>query len=364
MKRLCILAPEFIPTWGGVGTYCVNLVKELSNNYEVHVITPKRGKNYNSLKIEKELNIKIHNITYANDSFFYNFKFQLGLLFKFWSLNKKYNFNIIHSANLVHMPDIWLKFFSSYRKIPHLVTIHTLIETQLEATNLSKSKRSFCELMSLIFYPYIKFLQKIYIKKSKNFVTVSHFYAKKIKELYNINVNVIYNGVDKNIFYKVNKKEASEKFNLKSNKKKILYVGRLLAQKGIFDLINAVKDLDVELIIVGHGAKIDNIKCLGYIDNNDLKYIYSSVDLLVLPSYYENFPMSIIEALSCECKVIASNVGGIPEILDRKYMFKPGNISEIKKKINETLDSSYNFKEFSAKKMAEEMKTIYENLNY
>lgn len=359
MKKICILAPEFVPCWGGVGTYTANLIKELKD-YEVHVITPVRGDRYDKNELEKEFHCKIHNLTVAKDSFFYNFKFQIALLFKFWGLHKKHNFDLIHSMNLVHMPDIWLKFFSSYRKIPHIVTIHTLIETQLEATKKSGQKESFSERMSLLFGFFIKRLQKFYLKRSNNFITVSNFYARKIKELYDLDVHVVHNGVDSS-FFRVDKEECYEMFpQLRGKKNIILFVGRFLAQKGIHDLIEAAKGY--ELVVVGHGDVMDGVNYLGYVYNKNLKYVYSLADVMVLPSYYENFPMSIIEALNCECKVIGSNVGGIPEILDKKYLFEAGDVSGIRRKIDFVLKNNYDFKKFSSSTMGSKTRKIYENI--
>jgi glycosyltransferase involved in cell wall biosynthesis len=82
--KVAILAPEFIPTWGGVGIYTVELVKELASykDMDVHVITPCRN-DVGEKEVLKELgkpkNVHIHQISTANDTFFYNFKFQVAL---------------------------------------------------------------------------------------------------------------------------------------------------------------------------------------------------------------------------------------------------------------------------------------------
>ena len=82
--KIAFLAPEFLPAWGGVGTYSAELVKGLCSydDLDIHVITPKRGVDYKLSKIEKYFDGKItfHNISTANDSFFYNLKFQLRVL--------------------------------------------------------------------------------------------------------------------------------------------------------------------------------------------------------------------------------------------------------------------------------------------
>ncbi|MGA8536249.1 MAG: glycosyltransferase family 4 protein, partial [Thermoplasmata archaeon] len=57
----------------------------------------------------------------------------------------------------------------------------------------------------------------------------------------------------------------------------------------------------------------DHIRFLGYVPFDDLPRIYASADLVVAPTYYENFPIRILEALASGVPVVASSVGGIPE---------------------------------------------------
>ena len=86
--RIAILAPEYLPPWGGVGVYSYELVRELSLNkkLEIDVLTPRRG----NLGIkDMQDNVSVHHITDANDTFFYNLKFQLGLAKQFPKLHKQ-----------------------------------------------------------------------------------------------------------------------------------------------------------------------------------------------------------------------------------------------------------------------------------
>src|SRR3989344_1838590 len=111
--RVAFLAPEFYPPIGGVGTYSLLLVKELSRmrGIDLHVFTPRRGDNYDPEKVLDFFNNKInlHNISEAKDTFAYNFHFQKAIGSLFGKYNERYHFDLIHSANLVHMPDIFLK---------------------------------------------------------------------------------------------------------------------------------------------------------------------------------------------------------------------------------------------------------------
>ena len=348
--RLCYLAPEFLPTWGGVGIYSVNLIKQLSKrkDVEIHVITPERGKDYNKQKVLDYFNnkIQIHNISKASDTFFYNFYFQNAVAKNFGKLNQKYKFDLIHSANLVHMPDIWLKF----RKlsIPSLVTVHTTIDSQSKVAGGYKLKtrigeKAPVEFLSNLTYPYIKSLQNKYIKETNNFIAVSKWITSFLPSQKNI--QVINNGIDTKVFTpKKHKNEVPM----------VLFSGRLLAMKGVDGLIEAIK-----IVLQNHKAKFifagtgniekyerklnleriskDNYEFLGYVPYEKINQLYAKSDIFVLPSYSESFPLTLLEAMSCECAIIASNVGGIPEIIENNkngLLFNIGDYTELADKIN------------------------------
>jgi hypothetical protein len=77
--RVCMLAPEFIPVWGGVGTYTIGLLRHLPKTYEVHVIAPKHeslaATKHRMLRCLDILKVtKIHYISSAKDTFICNFE--------------------------------------------------------------------------------------------------------------------------------------------------------------------------------------------------------------------------------------------------------------------------------------------------
>ncbi|MEK7203211.1 MAG: glycosyltransferase [Patescibacteria group bacterium] len=120
------------------------------------------------------------------------------------------------------------------------------------------------------------------------------------------------------------------------------YIGQLEASKGILFLIETLKKLPTqnwELKIVGQGSieqklkqatdNDDRFKFYGYIKHSALAQIYHQTDLIVVPSFcYENSPSVIYESLSMGVPVIASDIGGIPELVKDNYngfTFEPGN---------------------------------------
>jgi glycosyltransferase involved in cell wall biosynthesis len=152
--------------------------------------------------------------------------------------------------------------------------------------------------------------------------------------------------------------------NIKHKNKifRFLYVGLIEEHKGVLFLIKAFKrfsqgfligyrtpyrvsdtqtedtQTEYELIIAGDGAKFKkahkligrnkNIKLLGRIDNSEVKKIMGEADALIMPSLcYENSPSVIYEAMGAGLPIIASRIGGIPELLSggRGLLFEPNN---------------------------------------
>jgi glycosyltransferase involved in cell wall biosynthesis len=131
----------------------------------------------------------------------------------------------------------------------------------------------------------------------------------------------------------------------------ILFFGRLHAQKGAKTLIEAVSELpNVNLVIVGTGEeeeellelvtkkKAKNIKILGARYGEELKNIIKNSSFVIVPSvWYENAPFSVIESFALGKPVIASNLGGLPEMINdgkNGLLFNPGDIEDLREKIN------------------------------
>ncbi len=112
--KLAFLTPEFLPPLGGVGTYSVNLIKELSryDDLDIHVFTPARGKDYDRDSVASYFGhrIKLHNISKARGDFLYNLAFQQQVFLELPKHHQKYKYDLIHVASLTNMPDILLKF--------------------------------------------------------------------------------------------------------------------------------------------------------------------------------------------------------------------------------------------------------------
>lgn len=175
---------------------------------------------------------------------------------------------------------------------------------------------------------YRKFLplERVLQNRCQSIVGVSKYDVTNLrKEGITHNVSMVYNGIS------ILPSKKSNPFSPTINKysKKVLCIARLNPQKNIKLFLETAALLpDYAFIWIGNQEEIkfrypSNVFFLGNIPNAGSYTEYA--DLFILPSNYEGLPMVILEALSFGCPVVASNVGGIPEILDGSNGFAVEN---------------------------------------
>jgi glycosyltransferase involved in cell wall biosynthesis len=131
----------------------------------------------------------------------------------------------------------------------------------------------------------------------------------------------------------------------------ILYFGRFSKEKGIDTLIGAK---DINFICAGSGPMEDeinsspNLKNVGFKSGKELEMLIRKARCTVYPSiWYENCPFSVMESIMYGTPVVASNIGGIPELIENGktgFLFEPSNIDDFKKKLSKiSLENSDNF---------------------
>ena len=137
-------------------------------------------------------------------------------------------------------------------------------------------------------------------------------------------------------------------------KNQILFAGRLSPEKGIDILLNAVQSIkDINVLIAGSGSELKNyagmpqtgaIRFLGDLDNREIQKLMWQSTLFVLPSRYEGMPMALLEAMACSCPVVATAVGGIPEVIeDHKsgLLVRPEDSEELARAIEKMLADAH-----------------------
>jgi len=170
------------------------------------------------------------------------------------------------------------------------------------------------------------------------------------------------NGVDESLFYptKQYRKEVLSQFNIKPHFKVLLAPRRLDPKNGLDVLIRSIplvieKNPDVIFIIAGGGkgslhdkyitlaeslGVAKNLIITGVVPHKKMQKLIPSADLILIPSFYEAVSLAALEALSCGVPVIASNVGGLPFIVNEYNgaLFETGSQNDLARTINEHLD--------------------------
>jgi len=187
-------------------------------------------------------------------------------------------------------------------------------------------------------------------------VSCSEYNSRLIAGRYGIKPEVIYNGIDPQVFRPLRfpDRELQRGLSLSGEDKIIIYVGRLIGLKGLKVLLKAVaclkKRSGIKLLIVGDGEDRSSIQELGerlglsqqilfagFVPHSELHRYYSLAHIAVFPTLAdEAFGISICEAMACGVATVATRVGGIPELIqngDTGFLTQPGNEMELAEKI-------------------------------
>jgi glycosyltransferase involved in cell wall biosynthesis len=208
-------------------------------------------------------------------------------------------------------------------------------------------------------------------------------------------VHKIGNGVDIQTYRRLlPRAEAKRELDLPPDSILIGFVGRLSAQKGISNLLHAIAELPLTLrtalhfVIAGdgeeRGALNDEARMLGLSDRthflgtrNDTPTIYSALDIFVLPSEQEAFPMVVLEAMACGLPIIATDVGDTARIIENRVsglVVPPRDVDSLRQALSELIqepDRARRFgevgrervvKHFSSTQMAQKYLALYEDL--
>jgi len=246
-------------------------------------------------------------------------------------------------------------------------------------------------------YRFFDWLSERYVDR---FIVVSEVLRETLLGSYRIlpdKVIKIYNGIELNEYHPDDSSESlksiREEYNIGEEVFLIGAIGRIVWQKGFEYLIECVPEIvraypDAKILIVGDGPLLDGLKALGerlkVKDNvifagfrSDIKEILSAVDLLVVPSLLEGFPMVTLEAMAMAKSIIATNIDGITEQITDGVdgiLVPPKNPSALAKAIIKVLNDKETARtmglaarerverEFSVEKMVAETEKVYMSL--
>ncbi len=212
----------------------------------------------------------------------------------------------------------------------------------------------------------LKLLKVRCLKKAKTVAVVSNHLKNRVQEIApEIEPVVISMGVDTSKF---GGQYCVPDYFGQGNKKVVLFVGRLVEIKGVAYLIEAMKEIDAVLVIVGDGplrkqleeqaAEIqDKVRFLGAKTHRELNIIYASADIFVAPSIttedggQEGFGLVMLEAMASGLPVVASNSGGISQLIHHEtngLLCEEKNVEQLVSNICSLLDDAEHYKKIVA----------------
>lgn len=335
--NICLLG-QFPPHIGGVSSHTYLLAEELTKRGDkVYVLT------YPHPDIKAHPDVKDLNGISVETAFTVNIKGLRGLFFfisasfKLISMVKKYDIDVIHAHFLIP-PGLIAVLVGQITKKKVAVTVHGS-DIFIQASN-----------------PILRRFIRYVLKKADVIAVVDETIGEKISDLQiegvNDKITVTQNAVDLEKFNPNIKSSFLQETGLKPQKPVILFVGNLVLQKGLKYLLQAKKQMEhpAQLVIVGYGPLMDELKETVKTDKiedvlftgarRDVNQIMPSADMLVLPSTSEGFPITLIEAFASGLPAVATDVGGIKELVtpDVGLIVKPRDTLALKEALDNILE--------------------------
>lgn len=225
---------------------------------------------------------------------------------------------------------------------------------------------------------FIKRGEKEAVKYADEIIILSKNVEKYFKESYNRNTVFIPNGVNKPIIREPNK--IKEKWNLNENEY-ILFLARIVPEKGLDYLIEAYKNLktDKKLVIAGGGSDTNeyvhsikekvkgnpNIIMTGFVQGETLEELYSNCYLYCLPSDVEGMPLSLLEAMSYGKQCLVSDIEENTSVVeDYGYTFKKGNVEDLTVQLDKLLNNKLDVESNKNLKKEDIQKFILDKYNW
>ncbi|MCI9016689.1 MAG: glycosyltransferase family 4 protein [Clostridia bacterium] len=324
--KILMLTWEYPPRIvGGIARVVNDLSKRLiKDGHEVTVITYKEG---NVPYFENDKGVKVHRV----DNYIIN-----PTNFIDWVMQM--NFNMIAKANeiiskegtfdVIHAHD-WLvayaaKTLKNSYNIPIVSTIH--------ATESGRNSGIHDEIQR-----YINDTEWLLTYESTEVIVNSNYMKRELQSLFGLpfeKINVVSNGINVNMFTGVDRDYEFRRQYARDNEKIILFMGRLVYEKGIQHLIAAMPKIlkgynDAKLIVAGKGGMLEELKSqvntmgighkvyfTGYMEQKQVCKMYKCADVSVFPSTYEPFGIVTLEAMLAGTPVVVSDIGGLNEIIE------------------------------------------------
>lgn len=327
--KILMLTWEYPPRIvGGIARVVHDLSKRLiKDGHEVTVVTYRDNQDVPEYENDKGVNVyRVDNyMIHPNNFIDWIMQLNFNMVSKATEIiNKEGGFDVIHAHD-------WLvtyaaKTLKNAYDIPIVATIH--------ATEAGRNSGIHDETQR-----YINDTEWLLTYEATEVIVNSNFMKNDLQRLFGLpydKINVVPNGINLSNFTGIERDYDFRRQYAMDNEKIILYVGRLVYEKGIQHLIAAMPKIlsnyhDAKLIIAGRGGMIEELKeeaknlglndkvyFTGYLNSKQVQKMYKCADVAVFPSTYEPFGIVALEAMLAGVPTVVSDVGGLNEIIDHR----------------------------------------------
>ncbi len=321
--RVCLLSKQFPPGVGGAETYAYELANGLGERgHDVDVYTQWVDSPDEEADVHE--NVSVYRICGARrklvtfETLWFSYTARRAIDFE--------QYDVVHGT-MMPASTIAVTPFNDI-DAPVVLTSH--------GTSIGETKAVALEtpadyLLKFFFHPMNVAMDYVASRGADQVIAISDHAYEQLTTSYRLDeadVEMIPHGVDTDWFYPRDEQHPA----VDEEKTTLLYVGRLGARKGLDLALRAFAEVDaedVEFLIAGTGRHeeslrelarelgiADRVRFLGYVPDEDLPVLYSSVDVFVLPSRYEGFGLVLLEAMACGTPVIGADAGGIPTAIE------------------------------------------------
>ena len=342
--KILMLTWEYPPrVVGGIARVVYDLSHRLiKDGHEVTVVTYRDGE---VPYYEDDKGVKVHRVD--------NYMIQPNNFID-WIL--QLNFNMVERASqiiaeqgkfdVIHAHD-WLvanaaKTLKHSFDIPIVATIHATEAGRNSGIREPNQK-------------YINDTEWMLTYEANEVIVNSNYMKSEVQRLFGLpfeKINVVPNGVNLNKFTGMDRDYSFRRKYAMDNEKIILFMGRLVYEKGVQNLIAAMPKVlasyhDAKLVIAGKGGMLDELKAqadylgisnkvyfAGYMNGKDVEKMYKAADISVFPSTYEPFGIVALEGMLAERPIVVSDAGGLGEIVEHRvtgmksYCGNPNSIAD------------------------------------
>ncbi len=333
--RILILNYEFPPLGGGAGRATCNIAKELiKKGHQVDIITSKYKQHTPRTETKARIfAVKTHRKSIHNVGLIAMVEYLFKGWFIYRKLIKQQNYDAIHTFFSIPtgiIPYIGKKLYGKEYII------------SLRGSDVPGYDPSMFPLLQKILVG----LNRQIWKEATAVITNSKGLKKIAEKTEKMDFGVIYNAANTDIFKPIAKKQRKDKTL------RLITVCRVLKRKGLQHVLQAIKEInreDITLDVYGTGDYEENLKELskqynlqekvffhGFKPSKEIAKKLNNADVFIHPSLTESFDMVFAEAMACGLPIIASSVGGIPEIVENGkngILVKPADVEGIKKAI-------------------------------